>query len=221
MADIKLAVFDIDGTIVDAYPAIYESVKYTTRQFTLPCPSIAAIRKAVGWGDRNLLKPFVSGEKLDAALKVYRRHHAVSLVRFARLMPGARMLLRRLQRGGVQLAVASNRPRRFSRIVLKHLGVWDYFDTVVCGDQIGNMKPHPQILQVIMRRLHRSPAETLYIGDMTVDVLTGKRARVFTVAVTTGSSSASELRSACPDKILPKAAALGKLLDRARKRHII
>lgn len=209
MAGIKLVVFDIDGTIVDAYPAIYESVRYTMRQCSIPCPRIAAIRRAVGWGDRNLLKPFVSGDKLDAALKVYRRHHAASLVKYARLMPGTRILLQRLKLRGVQLAVASNRPRRFSRIVLKHLGVWDCFDTVVCGDQVRCMKPHPQILQVIMRRLNKSPGETLYIGDMTVDVLTGKRARVFTVAVTTGSSSAAELRKARPDKILPKVAALG------------
>jgi phosphoglycolate phosphatase len=92
---------------------------------------------------------------------------------------------------------------------------------VLCGDQIMHMKPHPQILRIIMKTLGVSKKETLYIGDMTVDVETGKRAGVFTVAVPTGSSTKKELADLYPDRLLPRAAALAKLLDTAGNRHII
>jgi HAD superfamily hydrolase (TIGR01509 family) len=209
---IDLIVFDLDGTLIDAYPAITRSFNYTMRRFGCRVRDAAVIRRAVGWGDRSLLEPFVPEQDIDRALAAYRRHHAKALVRYSRLFPGVKALLSALKHKGFLLAVASNRPTRFSIILMRHLGIRGYFDRVLCGDKLTHMKPHPEILRTLMADLRVKPAHALYVGDMFIDAQTGKRAKVRTIMVTTGSSSLAELRKERPFKILPRVKDLLPLL---------
>ena len=214
-----LIVFDLDGTLIDAYPAITRSFNYTMRRFAYPVRDAAVIRRAVGWGDRNLLQPFVREQDLDRALAVYRRHHAKALVRYSRLFPGVKSLLSELKKRRFLLAVASNRPTRFSAILLRHLDIRRYFDRVLCGDKLTNMKPHPEILRTLMAVLRVKPAQTLYVGDMVIDAQTGRRAKVKTIMVTTGSSSIAEIRKERPFKIIHRVKALLPLLADTASRY--
>ncbi|HOU35675.1 MAG TPA: HAD-IA family hydrolase [Candidatus Omnitrophota bacterium] len=208
---IRLIIFDLDGTLINAYPAIIDSFNFTMAAVGLPARDSITIRRAVGWGDRNLLKPFVPPKKLAAALSIYRRHHAKALVKYSRLFPGVKSLLLGLKKRSFLLAVASNRPTRFSRILLRHLGIVEYFDLVLCGDKVTYMKPHPQILRTIMARLGVPRDQTLYVGDMDVDAQTGRRAGVRTIMVPTGSSTLPELEKEHPYAIIPCVKALASL----------
>jgi phosphoglycolate phosphatase len=212
MKKLSLAIFDLDGTLVDAYPAIIRSFNFTMQKFSYPLQGQAVIRRAVGWGDENLLKPFVAPGDLGRILSVYRRHHKKSLVKYSRLFPGAKTVLRHLKNKGYKLAVASNRPTQFSWILIRRLGLQEFFDYVLCADKLKSGKPHPQILQKIMQRLSRPPQETIYIGDMAIDAQAGKRAKVKTIIVTTGSSKLSEIRREKPCRTIGHIMDLLKLL---------
>jgi phosphoglycolate phosphatase len=210
MNNIKLIIFDLDGTLINAYPAIASSFNYTMRKFGYPAQSPKIIRRAVGWGDANLLKPFVSARDLKKALAVYRRHHGRSLVALSRLMPRVNSALARLKSKGYKLAVASNRPTKFSLILLRHLKLKKYFDFVLCADRLKFGKPHPEILNRIMRRFSLRPKQTLYVGDMTIDAQAGRRAKVKTIIVTGGSSTRKEILKERPFKIIKRVADLGR-----------
>jgi 2-phosphoglycolate phosphatase len=212
MKNISLVIFDLDGTIVDAYRAIYRSMNFTLRQMGCPRQDERIIRRAVGWGDRNLLKPFVKKSDLERALAIYRLHHVKSLLSGTRLFPGVRGLLKSLKKRGYKLAVATNRPTQFSLIILKHCAIRNYFDFVLCGDKLKKGKPDPEILRLIMEKLGVAPERTVYVGDMFIDVQTALRAGVHAVAVTTGSSTREELRREKPEAILPGVRSLLKLL---------
>lgn len=209
---IKLIIFDLDGTLVDAYDAIVESFNYTMRKLGLSALRHHTIKKAVGWGDKGLLCPFVPPDKLKAALKIYPAHHQKSLLKHTRLIPFALHTLNYLKGKGYRLAVASNRPKAFSRIVLKKLKLDWIFDYVLCGDQLQRPKPHPDILIKLMRRFKVGKKQTLYVGDMTIDVNTGRGAGVRTVAVLTGSSSRKELAALKPFSIMKSVKGLTKIL---------
>lgn len=209
---IKLVIFDLDGTLVDAYPAITSSVNHTLKSLGHPAADKSAIRKSVGWGDENLLKAFIPEKELKNALSVYRKDHAGSLLRGSRLLPGAGKVLSYLKKKGYLLGIASNRPTRFSMIIIRHLGLNKYFDLILCADKLKYIKPHPQILQKILKGLKVSPAEALYIGDMYIDVRTGKAACVRTIAVATGSSSLKELKRERPLRLIRKISSLTELL---------
>jgi len=207
----RLIIFDLDGTLADAYPAIIASFNYTMRRMGYPLQEGQVIRRSVGWGDKNLLKPFVKRKDLSKALLLYRRHHRQALLRKSRLYPSAARLLAYLKAKGYTLAIASNRPGKFCRILIRHLGIAKYFDGVICGDAVARSKPHPQILNQIMRRFRFQPDETVYIGDMVIDIQAGRRAGVKTIAVTSGSCCREELKKQRPGRIVSEVAELFRI----------
>jgi 2-phosphoglycolate phosphatase len=214
MKNILLVIFDLDGTLLDAYQAIYRSVNFTLGILGYPAQKEQIIRRAVGWGDRNLLMAFIKEKDIDRALAVYRRHHAKSLLSGTRLFPGVRGLLSALRKKGCMLAVASNRPTRFSLILLRHCGLRKFFDMVLCGDKVKRGKPDPEILRSIMKKLDISSGRTIYVGDMVIDIQAARRAGCSSVAVVTGSSTRAELAKEKPEAILPQVRDLLKLLPR-------
>lgn len=212
MKNIKLIIFDLDGTLVDAYPAIISSFNFTMRRLNYPPQNNLIIRRAVGWGDERLLAPFVNSEDLKKAVFLYRKHHKIALLRGAHLFPKVEKLLRTLRGKGYKLAVASNRPTRFSLILIRHFGLNRYFDYVLCADRLKHIKPHPEILNKIRHRFRLKAAEVLYVGDMTIDAQAAGRARVKVIMVTTGSSTLKEIKKEKPYRIIRKVADLLKIL---------
>lgn len=212
MRNIQLIIFDLDGTLVDAYPAIIRSFNYTLQKLGYHKQSSPVIRRAVGWGDDNLLKPFLNVKDLKDALLIYRRHHRNALRKESRLFPNVEKILLYLEKKGYKLAVASNRPTKFSWILIRHLKLKKYFDYVLCADRLRHIKPHPEILRKIMQKFSLKPAQALYVGDMAIDAQAGRRAKIRTIIVTTGSSSRAEVKKERPYRIMKRITELLKLL---------
>ncbi len=200
--NIKLVIFDLDGTLVDAYKAVADSLNYSLTQVGCTPVDDEKIKRTVGWGDRHLVGTFVEENRLDQALSIFRQHHARALKAGTSFLPGARQLLDELKAKGYALAVASNRPTRFTHIILKHLKIQAAFDHVLCGDKVENPKPAADILEQTLAKFTLTPQEALYVGDMTIDVETGHKAGVRTVVVMTGSSTREEIACLKPFKVI-------------------
>jgi phosphoglycolate phosphatase len=203
----RLVIFDLDGTLVDAYPAIYRSFNFVMRAFGAPQQSHPVIKRAVGWGPGILLESFIAPKDLKRAEALYRRHHAKALLTGCRWMPGARRLLRELQKRGTKVAIASNRPTRFVHIILRALGARKRFACVLCADRLPDGKkgkPDPAMLLSIIRSARVTRAQALFVGDMAIDVEAGRRARMDTLALATGSSTLAELKRERPLAVLKR-----------------
>ncbi|MBF0511786.1 MAG: HAD family hydrolase [Candidatus Omnitrophica bacterium] len=203
---IKAVIFDLDGTLVNAYPAVADSVNNALNALGLKNRSPDEIKRSVGGGDRKLLACFVGEKRADEALRIYRPHHAKALLAFGgvKLEPGALTLLTFLKKKGFKLAIASNRPSRFTRIILQKLGIKLFFDRVRCADQVKRPKPYPDLLWDIARKFRLKESELLYVGDMTIDIACAHKAGVRMVAVATGSSSKKELNRLKPWRIISR-----------------
>ena len=212
MDDIRVVIVDLDGTLVNAYPAITASFNHTMRALGLKPLDAYTIRRSVGWGDKNLLKPFVEAKDLGRALSIYRRHHALALVKLSKPFRGVKGALSLLKKREYKLGVASNRPTRFSKIILRHTGLDKYMSHVLCGDRVRYMKPHPEILQRLMLQFKASPDNVVFVGDMAIDAQTARRAGVRAVSVITGSDTASELKKQKPWLLIKKITDLPRLI---------
>jgi len=208
----KLIIFDLDGTIVDAYDAIIDSFNYMMKKLHLPAIDPTTIRRAVGWGDVKLLSPFLHNKIVKKALRIYRPHHKISLLKKSHPIPGAKNILKYLKKKGYKIAVASNRPSEFSKILIRHLKIDKFFDYVLCADQIKKAKPNPEIINKIMKLFSISRRQTVYVGDMTVDIQAAKAAKVKSIAVLTGSSSKKEIKAKKPDYIFKNITYIKKVL---------
>jgi phosphoglycolate phosphatase len=173
-----------------------------------------SIKRAVGWGVRSLLETFVAKEDLGRALSIYRQHHAQALKSTTSWLPGAKDLVKTLKARGYKLAIASNRPTRFTHIILKHLHVDRAFDRVLCADRVIHPKPNPEMLVKILADCSLEPEEALYVGDMTIDIETGHAAGVKTVAVVTGSSRREEMAPLKPFAIVDRVMEVAGILEK-------
>jgi HAD superfamily hydrolase (TIGR01509 family) len=202
--NIKLAIFDLDGTLVDAFPAIADSINHMLKEMGYPAVSLRTVKRSVGWGVDSLVDSFVPEHKRVEALVIFRKHHDVRLRHKLKLLPGTKTLLPFLKAQGCLLAIASNRPSQFCHIILKELKIDGYFDHVICGDMVKHPKPAPDMVKAILRATRVSAGQAIYAGDMTVDLACGRSAGVFTLGVPTGSCTRAELMAAKPGRFIER-----------------
>ncbi|MBL8014528.1 MAG: HAD family hydrolase [Candidatus Omnitrophica bacterium] len=210
---IKAVIFDLDGTLVNAYKAVFQSINFALKSSGFPVVSAQTVKRSVGWGDRQLIEQFVGKAHAPQVLELYREHHKESLPKGVTFLPGAKKLLEDLDQQGYILAIATNRPERFTKIILDVLDIQSHFDYVLCADQIKRPKPYPDILKLILKKYQLSVHEALYVGDMTIDVQTGNSARVKTAAVLTGSSTSGEISVLKPFAIISRISHVKKLIQ--------
>src|SRR5690348_14722837 len=99
----KLVIFDLDGTLVNAYKAVSLSLNYVLKQMELPVLDDATIKRSVGWGDRNLICRFVPEEKMARALSMYRKHHRRTLRYGVKFLPYAKHVISDFNKRGFKL----------------------------------------------------------------------------------------------------------------------
>jgi 2-phosphoglycolate phosphatase len=201
--DFRAVLFDFDGTLGDSYSAITASVNHVRARHGLPPMSEEEVRPHVGRGAGNLLQQVVPGSSTPADdVAAYRAHHPSVLHGGTRLMPGAVEALRTLHQCGFFLGVCSNKPIVFTRDLIAFLGIDPYLNVVLGPEDVPRPKPDPDMLCEAMARLKVTPKETLYIGDMVVDIQTARAANVSVWVVPTGSEEIETLRLAKPDRLL-------------------
>ncbi len=190
MARIELVVFDLDGTLIDSKADLANAVNATRRELGLdPLPD-EVVFSYVGEGAPVLIRKALgegySEEQYQQSLEFFLRYYREHMLDHTRLYPGAREALDRMRAAGIRLAVLTNKPVRFSRDLIRGLGVADRFDVVYGGNSFATKKPHPEGLEAIMRELGARPETTLVVGDSAVDVRTARNAGVRVCGVTYG-----------------------------------
>jgi 2-phosphoglycolate phosphatase len=199
---LRAVLFDFDGTLADSYPAITASVNHVRQLNGLPPLSIAEVKPHVGRGPNDLLRQTCPAGDLERNVAAYRAHHPSVLRSGTTLLPGVYETLVSLHRHGLGLAVCSNKPIAFTKELVTILNIAEFFAAVLGPEDAGLPKPAPNILLVALARLQVRADESLYVGDMTVDIQTARAAGVTVWSVPTGSDEIGVLRAAKPDRLL-------------------
>lgn len=200
MPPVRAVLFDFDGTLADSFSAITASVNHVLQHFGRPSMTEEQVRGLVGHGLLNLMETVVPGADPEAAAHVYRTHHP-SVLKLTRLLPGVLDGLNRLKQHGTILGICSNKPSNFTRALLDVLEIAPHFQVVFGPEDAGAAKPDPAMVIQAMAQVGVLPTESLFVGDMVVDVETGRRAGVPTWIVATGSQDAETLQKAGCDRL--------------------
>ena len=215
--DVRLCVFDLDGTLVATQESIARPVNMTLEHFGLPAQPVEAFNYYAGDGLINTLKRalFDAGDRdavhLEEGFPLCSRWMAEDPLYHVVPYEGMVETLKELKRRGITLAVLSNKQHPNSVNVVKTIfgeGLFDYVQGQT--DEIP-MKPDPAGLLNILDYFGIAKDECLYIGDTNTDMLTGQRAAVTTVGVTWGFRKRSELDGCGADIIIDNPAELLQL----------
>jgi len=213
----RLAMLDLDGTLVDTVPDLAPAVNAAMRELGRPPWPEDRVRGWVGGGMTELLRAALAageeghpgGEAEQVALEVCQEHYASHPCRHSRVYPGVHAGLDYLRARGVRLGCVTNKRSRFTDGVLRGSGLMQHFDVVVSGDTAARMKPHPDPLLHAARLQQCTPTECLMIGDATNDVLAARAAGLPVVCVPYGYDR--DVRAAVPDAMVDSLEQLPRL----------
>jgi len=193
MTKVKLAVFDLDLTIVDSSDAITTGMNSLAKGKGLRPVSKEEVKKGIGF---PILKAFhdLWGKSDPSWVDYYRE--SISELEHTLIKPynDTIPMLTEIRKKGIKLAVASNRQKPGE--VLEKLKLLQYFDDVIGLFDGVAAKPSPEMLNVLMQRFNVIPDETVYVGDSIIDMETAVSAKVRGIGVTTGNHMAEEIISA-------------------------
>ena len=175
----RAVLFDFDGTLADSFDAIIASVNFVRNSFGLPPLPGETVRKFIGHGLVQLMHDLCPGAPFEEAIARYRDHHARTMEAGTRLFPGVPDTLTELTRRGFKLALCSNKAVGFTRELVRMLKVDGFFAEVLGPEDVQNRpKPDPAMLVEACCRMGVAPADAVYVGDMSVDVLAGHAAGI-------------------------------------------
>lgn len=188
--------FDLDGTLVDAFTTIHRCYVHTLPQLGLPAPTMTEVRRAVGGGLAEAMRRFVPERQLAEAIRIHTAYTQQILLEDVILLPGVLDLLRALRTRGVVSAVFTNKHNLSARRICEHLGITPLTAAVFGAHDTPWIKPQPEFTAHVLIALHADPATTLLIGDSPFDVATARNGGFPCWTVTTGTHDAGELAAA-------------------------
>ena len=207
----RLLIFDLDGTLLDTVDDLATAVNLMRARYGLGPLDSGTVAGYVGDGVRRLVERALDGvaPDLDAAMAFYRAFYLEHLCDRTKPYPGVSEGLRRLKEAGCVLAVATNKPHDACVRLLEHFGLMPLFHSVCGGGSVGQLKPHPEMLETIMRSAGIGPADTWMVGDHRTDMEAARRAGVRSVFLTYGIGHPGDER---PTVTVPSFGELEKVL---------
>ncbi len=202
MSGRPLIVFDLDGTLIDGYAAIGDALAYAMERLGRPPLSAAEVRGMVGHGLESLLEEAVGPERAGEGVRLFRERYPEVAVEKSHLLLGVAEVLSTLSDREYPQAVASNKPPKFSRMILEAKGIAHRFGAIVGPDADTPAKPDPTMLRGLMAATGVRPDETIVVGDMEVDFEFARAAGCRVILIPGGSRTREQLAGLKPDAFL-------------------
>lgn len=178
MKNYRAYIFDLDGTLLDSKKDITLATNETIAHLggtRLPEDLVASY---VGHGVRDLVRQALAGSKSPPseaeALAFFQSYYLEHCLDHSRLIDGVLETLEALFFAGKALAVFTNKPQIYTDKILAGLGIASYFKIVIGAEAGYPNKPAPAGGFVILSALGATPAQTLFVGDSDVDLMTAE-----------------------------------------------
>lgn len=216
----SLILFDLDGTLVETAPEIADAVNDTLTALGLDAVSEQQVSHWIGHGTRELLIHALAHALHTPAAQVrhspgfadmqaiFDVHYSRRCASRSRLYPQVLPTLHALRNSGVHLAIITNKEQRYTDKVLAAHGLQTLFGQVISGDSLPVKKPDPSAVRHCMQRWGASAAQTLFVGDSSIDIATARNAGIRVWALPYGYNMGQPIEASQPDRVIQDISAL-------------
>lgn len=193
-----VALFDLDGTLVNSAPDLAAAVDLTLEQLGRKPVGLEQVHQWVGHGSPVLIRRALAGKAdwepatlnddalFDDALALFYQNYQQFNGQYSTVYPGVEACLDALNDRGCRMAVVTNKPEQFVAPLLEQMGLEHHFQLVIGGDTLSTKKPDSAPLLHAMEKLQGSRGVTVMVGDSAADVGAAQAAGIPCVVVTYG-----------------------------------
>lgn len=216
----QLVLIDVDGTLVDSVPDLAFCVDQMMLQLGLPERGETAVRLWVGNGVEKLVKRALvnsldgepDSDLFEKALPLYWQLYENNICVRSRLYDGVIEGLDYLKAQGYRLGCVTNKARSFTIPLLQQIGIWQYFELAICGDDTPRKKPDPLPLLTAAEQMKVKPEQALMLGDSKSDVQAARAAGFQIICMSYGYNHGEDIRSYAPDAVIDSMADIKQFL---------
>ena len=211
----RLAIFDLDGTLVDSAPDLHTALNRLAAGRGLAPYARAEVVAMIGDGVKVLVERALAARNQpfsNAALEAFTADYTANAAEETALFPGMAAALAALEADGWRLAICTNKPAAATAALLERLGLAGRFAAVGAGDSFPVRKPDPEHLRATLRAAAGRRERAVMIGDHRNDMVAARGAGVPAVFVRWGYGTAAMAESAAAQADAPDA--LPGLLNR-------
>ena len=215
--DIKLIIFDCDGTLADTKENIILTFQMTMKELGVEIKSRQECAATIGLTLEDAFKvlyPGMAAEKYILLRDTYRRIFKENRkILVPGLFPEVMETLEELRRRGYLMSIASSRQSPSLQSFLEDMKIAHLFEYAVGGDNVEHPKPAPDAVLQILRHYNLSAEEAFVVGDMPFDINMATNAGVKSCGVTWGNADAAQLRESGANYVIDKMSQLLEILN--------
>lgn len=183
---LELVVFDVDGLMLDTESVWKEAFDQAGNKFGIQNMGSTLFPQLIGKSGRvekEVLDQYLSQDIQELVIKEWERIGYGMLEKNVPVKPGLNEILDFLDAYHIKKAVATTTRRELTEERLKRVGVYDRFDYVLCGDEVTNRKPDPEIYLSVLKKMDTDARNALVLEDSVVGVEAAYRAGIDCIQV--------------------------------------
>jgi pyrophosphatase PpaX len=180
----KGIIFDFDGTIADTLPLCFYSFKEIFKEYDQRDLSSEEIIQMFGPSEVGIIQQnMTDSNQIEKAIQEYYYHYDKEHENYVRFDNNMSILLNELIQAGYSLGIYTGKARRSFEISMRRLGLDQFFNVTITGDDVEKPKPDPEGVITALTRMKLGNREVLFVGDSNADIEAGNKAAVNTIAV--------------------------------------
>lgn len=202
---LRAVIFDLDGTLIK-YNIDYKTMRAETKQILLreglPASIFSPDETTFGMLDKAQLymknngKPEGEIVKIRAAIFKLAERYELEAARTTELQPGVTETLKALKKMNLKLGLFTINCTTATDYILKQLQLGDFFEAVVTRNCVETLKPAPEHLGAVLKKLNVKPEETLIVGDGASDMQSAQKLKAIGIGVPMGVATSEALMNA-------------------------
>lgn len=183
MPTIKGVIFDIDGTLCKTNQLIFESFRYINKKYLNRNLTDEEIIPYFGPTETEIITKLFP-DKTEQVQEDYFQFYKENHNKLASLHDGIKEILHYLKSNNIYIGIYTGKGRKSSEITLSELGIINYFDEIVTGDDIVGSKPDCEGVKIFIDKFNLIPQNVVMVGDAVTDILAAKNCGLIGVSVT-------------------------------------
>ena len=185
MSNIKLIIFDLDGVLIETKHLHFKALNQALGEYAFDWSEHLAVYDGLTTRQKLSLLSEKKGLPIKDHNKLWRKKQLITYEMLRSIEPDTRLqkVMSGLVEDGYKIGLCTNSIRKTAITVVAKLGLAEYMDFILSGEDIQNPKPHPEIYWTAISKMNVLPEETLIIEDSPYGLLAAARSKSYILRV--------------------------------------